>query len=730
MADPQIDEIAGLEERKTTLERRRRIVETQLAKLGSTAPSSLFLEKEEIEQELSVVVAKLERLQSEATLGGAPYRGLQAYGEEDAELFHGRGALVEQLLDKLAKHGFLAVLGPSGSGKSSLARAGLLPRLKSGALGRSWRYVVLKPGRYPLMTLTQELRNVPNSERLQTSYEEQLGLFRANDDELLRAAYRLSSDPAERLALIVDQFEELWTHADESFRQEREPFIRQLVTAAEADNSRVAIVLTLRDDFFAQVGMYPNLARLIDAHFVRVGAPTAAELEQMIQRPAELAGCGFEPGLAQELVKQAVGRPGALPLLQYTLEQLWKRRTDTTLSWQAFNEISRGDGIARVLVAKADEVFDNSRAPDALRALLIRLVLPSEETAGARRGVPLADLVSDGEAEADVRALIEPLVDAGLLTISMRTDARQRLETVELAHEALIRAWPRFQGWIDDARADLRFQLRLEEAAREWVERDKIEGYLWPKPLLDQAGEWRGRTKPRLNERELRFLEASQDAYQARVEAERAVAEERRAARQTRQMLGSALGAGAGYGLAFVYLAIASSAGAFLLGTWAISLDVLPFVFMMFFGLGQFVGFGIGVSQAPAKRRASKLAGSSASALVVGGVSFLMPAWFYIPPSDLGISTVMPFVVTGALLAVGVCLGIGVSAEPKRRIVHAALAGMLAGAIAHLTGNFAHTKLPNGLAIAIIGGGVIGGVTGGGLLLSDVWGRGVGRLRR
>jgi tetratricopeptide (TPR) repeat protein len=313
----------------------------------------------------------------------------------------------------------------------------------------------------------------------------------------------------------------------------------------------VLIIMTMRADFLHRAAEYRDLARAIGDHDIIVSPLASDELRRAITGPAEAVGCDFEPGLVDELVEQVQAQPGALPLLEYALLELWKARAPGgVLTWRAYEEIGKVEG---ALAARADSILAASYTPEQqeqLRRALLRLVQPGEGAADTRRRTLLADLVPAGGSVAEVQALLQPLVDARLLvvttndqrstindegpTVDQKTDKETRRQgdmidsdllvspspgllvsqssVVEVAHEALIRAWPTLGKWIGEARADIQFQIRLEEAAKEWERSGDNPDFLWSGLRLANVEAWQARARPQLNARELRFLEASRAA--------------------------------------------------------------------------------------------------------------------------------------------------------------------------------------------------------------------------
>jgi energy-coupling factor transporter ATP-binding protein EcfA2 len=534
-----------------TLRGQLRVLEEQLMHFGAYAPAHKVLERDTVRDELARAEAELEHLASSATQITKPYLGLATFQAHDAALFFGRDELIADLVERIRRAPFLAVLGASGSGKSSVVRAGLLPKLQEGTLAGSdgWRYIVFKPGPRPLDTLAAELVKLQGGDLTAVlTLSVQLA---ANERALLSIAeVLLDRAHDQRLVLVVDQFEELWSllpteqvARETAIAQQQKPFIDLLLHAVSAPDSPLLLIVTMRADFLHRAAEQPQLAHAIVEHDVIVSPLTEQQLRDAIERPAELAGGGFEPGLAEELIKQVRGRQGALPLLQYTLEQLWERHEpDGTLTWAAFNDLG---GVEGALAARADKILSEhytSEQQEIVRRLLLKLIQPGEGAADTRRRVPLNELASASLDEAAVQQLLKPLTDERLVTTGR--DDLSKQETVEITHEALIRGWPTLAGWIEAARADLRLQLQLDEAAREWETNNGTTDLLWSGLRLSNAEEWLKRTALLLNERSAVFLNASRLEAQRRAEADAAaerdrqqLQEEQRHARRLHRLL-------------------------------------------------------------------------------------------------------------------------------------------------------------------------------------------------
>ncbi|HMA38310.1 MAG TPA: hypothetical protein VKY74_27935, partial [Chloroflexia bacterium] len=393
-----------------------------------------------------------------------PYKGLRAFQEADAADFFGRAGLVRQLVARLAAPGpagrFLAVVGPSGSGKSSVVRAGLVPALRRGDLPGADRWFVadLIPGAQPLAELEAAL--------LRVAIHPPPGLgdqLRDDDGALLAAvAQILPADPQTELLLVVDQFEEVFTLVDDEATRRR--FLGLLTTALAAPASRLRVVVTLRADFYDRPLLYPVCAELFRQGTEVVVPLQAAELQQAVAGPAARVGVQLAPELLTVIGHEVGGQPGALPLLQYALTELFERRVGRLLTLAAYRA---SGGVLGALARRAEEIYTGLAAPDQelARQLVLRLVTLGEGVEDTRRRVPRPEL----ESLAHPPSLDRVLAVFGhhrLLTFDR--DPLTREPTVEVAHEALIRTWPRVRTWLDASRADLRTQRQLATAAADW----------------------------------------------------------------------------------------------------------------------------------------------------------------------------------------------------------------------------------------------------------------------
>lgn len=416
MAEQSPENVVHLEQIAVTLRRRLRVLELQATRYGAAILPHVLLEREDTERELAHTLRELRRLKPTAPSEHSPYLGLLTFDEQHSSFFFGRDDVIAQLLDQAQHSSFLAVLGPSGSGKSSVVRAGLVPALKNGALPESerWHYAVMKPGARPLDALAVELARLLHHDvvALRTALAQSPRALLLHIDQLC------ANQSSVRLVLVVDQAEELWTLApgEQTRENQQALFLDALLTAVQAPGSHALVVLTMRMDFLHRAAEHHELAQLISANDVIISPMTHEQLHDAIVRPAELSGGAFDPGLAEELTTQTPGRPGALPLLEYTLLELWKSKTpDGTMTWQAFHDLG---GVEGGLARRADDILKRYDASQqaALRAVLLRLVQPGEGVADTRRRVWLDDLVPAGSSTVALQTLLKPLADERLLT--------------------------------------------------------------------------------------------------------------------------------------------------------------------------------------------------------------------------------------------------------------------------------------------------------------------------
>ena len=488
-------------------------------------------------------------------VGECPYRGLAYFDIQHTNLFFGREGLTDWLLSRLrgtaTKSGptrFLAIMGASGSGKSSLARAGVLAKLKANELrgSASWPLVICRPESRPLENLATALGNT-NEINLGTGLKAdliaQLAKRMLNSPDtlhLIAQAAMPANDPDWRLVVFVDQFEELFTLnvPDPNDARSAAPrsvlgadhvaFVRNLLYASAIQNGRTIVILTMRADFYGKCAALPELADAVSGNQQLVGPMNADELRRSIETPAQLCGGDIESGLVDLLVSEVANHPGALPLLQYALAELWKKSSELgsgKLTMSAYRELGGWEG---ALSQRADAVlaeFKNTPQEKLCRELFLRLVQLGDGTEDTKRLVRWEELkrVNKSEAAA-LEQTVRKLADNRLITTGGEIQPGETLDgnaTVEVVHEALIRGWKVLRNWLESNRAGLRTHRQLTDAANEWAKSDsdvrkRDPSLLYTGTRLATSLELAKRSGVTLNEVESRYLEASTQAIRSR----------------------------------------------------------------------------------------------------------------------------------------------------------------------------------------------------------------------
>lgn len=414
-----------------------------------------------------------------------PYKGLRAFQTEDQQDFFGRDTLIDEFLtivdDEKRPARLLAVLGASGSGKSSVMMAGILPRLKQEHT--DWTFldpIVL--GTNPIEKLTIMLaRQFEN--KSQTVIEDDLK--NRNTRGLHRVTSELSDKP---VILYIDQFEEIFTLVDKE--AERRHFIDILTTAVTEPDGVLYLLLSMRADFYGRPAQYREFGTLIEKHHVLITPMTLADLYDVLQKPAQLPDVGvtFEDGLVTEMVFAVREETAALPLLQFTLDQLFEARDGHTLTLQAYRDLG---GIQGALAGHADATYDklpSDQHRNLTRTLFLRLIEPGQtEQDTTRRRATYSELtLPNVEQTRILQETAESFVNARLLVTNQSSDER----TIEVSHEALIREWTRLGDWLHDAREDLRLQKSLSADVAEWQRRGKPTDMLYRGTILSDAQVW------------------------------------------------------------------------------------------------------------------------------------------------------------------------------------------------------------------------------------------------
>lgn len=460
-----------------------------------------------------------------------PFKGLEAFQQTDASFFFGREQLVKKALAALKpgrSRRFLAVVGASGSGKSSLVRAGVIPQIRAGAVNgsQSWRVAIFTPGEQPIKALATRIAPLLPDDVDADAVQKAL---QTGEDGLSRVASRLMADaPASTyLLLVVDQFEETFTRATESGAAE---FIALLNHAATVAGGRCIVTITMRADFFDRLGRYPEFAELFEAdQLLIVTEMTPANLLRAITGPADAVGLTYEDGLADRILEDVRRQPGSLPLLQYALTELYTRRDGRRLTHMAYDAIG---GVEQALARHAEGIFLRLGAgqQDTMRRILLRLIEIAEDGTATRRKVAREELSFMGVSDQAVQEIIDRLTsaDSRLLVTSreIRTSANQTASAtvwVEVGHEALIREWTRFQDWIAADLENLRMGADILKAATDWLAANRDVAYVLRGTRLVRAEEWLDSADANALQRE--FIRASVDERERREEVERDQAE-------------------------------------------------------------------------------------------------------------------------------------------------------------------------------------------------------------
>ncbi|MDB9314020.1 pentapeptide repeat-containing protein [Spirulina sp. CS-785/01] len=439
--------------------------------------------------------------QPETKLGANPYKGLLAFQEEDCDRFFGREsqvqALWEQLRDRYQQDNqprFLPVYGPSGSGKSSLVRGGLIPQLVRQPLPvwESAPIAVLVPGAHPLEALAAVLARIATDDPIPVAKSEEFLQVLQQEGEgeglqerftgLRKIAALLPNIHQSPLLVLVDQFEEIYTLC--ASEQEREAFLGNLLHAACDGSKQVGVVVTFRSDFLRELQRHPQFYRLFSEQGYLVSPLLPEELRRAIAKPAELAGHPLPEAVIDRLLLEMEGQENALPLLQFALTRIWEGLEAGVEAHETLEQIG---GVGGALAGEARRLYETLEERDRIlaRRIFLGLVQLGEGTEDTRRRVAVSELISTPEEHQRVEAIIHKFAAPGVRFLAVAADQDQR-ETVEVAHEALIRNWEQLQEWIEDCRAALRQKRKIERSAQDWEAVGKSKGYLLQgRPLRD-----------------------------------------------------------------------------------------------------------------------------------------------------------------------------------------------------------------------------------------------------
>jgi WD40 repeat protein/serine/threonine protein kinase len=412
-----------------------------------------------------------------------PYKGLRAFQEADQGDFYGRKKLVEQLLKRLSEDSqlrrFLAVIGPSGSGKSSVVKAGLIPAIRRGSLRESdsWFITQMTPGAQPFQELAAALLKVSR-----VPLENLTDTLRASPDGLQKVAAGIAP---QGLLLVIDQFEELFTLT--ASPEERLSFLKCITAAATNGLSNVWIIVTLRADYYDRPLLYPEFGEMLRERTLVVLPLSSAETEEAITGPAERYSLRFEPGLVSQIVADVGNVPGGLPLLQFALTALFDQRSGYTMTHAGYETTG---GVLQSLGRRAESIYESldPAKQRMARQVFLQLISTQDDREDTRKRIRRARLQElAGNQQDMLDAVLETFVHNRLLTFDY--EPQTRAPVVEVAHEALFRVWDRLKQWVETAQADLHLYHQLEVAADDWEKSSRDSNFLARGARLEQFEE-------------------------------------------------------------------------------------------------------------------------------------------------------------------------------------------------------------------------------------------------
>ncbi|MFB2897640.1 WD40 repeat domain-containing protein [Aerosakkonemataceae cyanobacterium BLCC-F50] len=485
--------------------------ENRSAKLGGSAQSSAIITGDRNTATITITnyyyrenttVIPIESTDAVDKNLPCPYRGLFHFGPDDAEYFFGRKVFVEELFAATQTRKFIPLLGASGSGKSSVVFAGLVPKLQQ--VGR-WKFTYFRPGEgddpfhaLALALVPLFMPNLVGDDKLQETRK----IAKSLHEKVYPLSYIFTeiqhNYPQERVLLIADQFEELYTLCPD--QKVRHSFLDTLLAYFQSspDNTTV-LFATMRADFLGNALSYRPVADVLQNADVKLGPMNREELSQVIVKPAEKLGVTFQDGLVKRILDDVEEQPGNLPLLEFALTELWNKRTGKELTHKIYEEIGQVEG---ALARHADEKYRNltDEEKEKVRRIFIQLVRPGEGVEDTRRIAMKAEL---GEQS---WSLVKQLADARLVVTSRNATSQ---ETVEVVHEALIRNWSELRQWMDTDRSFRTWQERLRAAMYQWEQTQRDEGGLLRGAALAEAEENLKQRREDLSSGEQEFIEVS-----------------------------------------------------------------------------------------------------------------------------------------------------------------------------------------------------------------------------
>ena len=426
----------------------------------------------------------------------SPYPGLTAFQESDANRFFGRKPDIAATVAKLRDTPLVGVVGPSGVGKSSFVRAGVVPALKSS--GEPWEVIIVRPGRYPLSALASTLEQLRDSRDSDPFIGDDVTFLLRNEPGTFGARLRTRARKKRTQILVfVDQHEELYTLVPDP--GERLAFTACLAGASDDPSGPVRVVVAIRSDFLDRAAEDRRFVEELTRGLVFLQPPSRAGLEEALTQPLEMVGYSFESGVVHAMLDSLEATQGSLPLLQFTAAKLWDARDKQRRVLTRDTYLAMG-GVAGALATHADEVLAGFSQPDqrTVRTIFQSLVTP-ERTRAIVDAAELRDIAPD------VDRLIGHLVSARLLVMQSRGEGAG---AVELVHESLIKSWPTLQRWLDENQEDGAYLAQIRAAAKQWDSKGRPEGLLWRAEAMEEARLWRSRYQGELPQREADFLAA------------------------------------------------------------------------------------------------------------------------------------------------------------------------------------------------------------------------------
>ncbi|WP_233261254.1 serine/threonine-protein kinase [Vitiosangium sp. GDMCC 1.1324] len=444
------------------------------------------------------------RYSRELRIDESPYAGLSSFQEVDADRFFGRTREIAALVNRIHDQPLLTIVGPSGTGKSSFVRAGLVPVLKRS--GTAWESLVIRPGRHPLSALASMVAPfVSSSSSIEEDIQEQQRLvehFRAEPGFVGNVLRSRARREGRKVLLFIDQFEELYTLVPDA--RERLAFTACLLGIADDATSPIRVVLSLRSDFLDRVPEDERFMTELSQGLCFLTPPNCEGLRDALVQPAEMAGYRFEtPALVDDMLEHLESTQGALPLLQFAATRLWEARDPARklLTERAYQSIG---GIAGALSSHADNVLAGMSTQERtlVRALFLCLVTP-ERTRALVSADELRELTKN---PGEMQRLIDHLVQARLLVV--QTGGGAMGATVEIVHESLVHSWPTLRRWLDEGQEDAGFLEQLRNAARQWQAKNRDSNLLWRGEMVEEARRFQRRFRGELPQQQRDFLEA------------------------------------------------------------------------------------------------------------------------------------------------------------------------------------------------------------------------------